>query len=118
MKPKLRTGILIATTAAGLAFGQTPYGNRDDPAVGKNATAGDTQAPKQTLPPPGAPTWNPGFGKEVENKALSGDTPETNSTLQKDRDGNMGKEYFGWIGLLGLAGLFGLGRGSNPAPRT
>ena len=79
------------------------------------AGAAWAQQPAGT-PPPNAPKWNPGFGDQIPNRALSGNTPETNSSLQRDRDGNMGSEYFGWIGLLGLAGLFGLGRGTNPRP--
>jgi MYXO-CTERM domain-containing protein len=113
----------MAVMSSSLAVAQAPSGSADDSTAGKHATAGDTQVPRDTqkpaqLPPPGAPTWNPGFGKQVENKELSGDTPKTNSTLQKDRNGNMGDEYFGWLGLLGLAGLFGLSRGTNPAPSS
>jgi hypothetical protein len=46
------------------------------------------------------------------NRALSGNTPETNSTMQRSTDGDQGFDL-GWLGLLGLAGLFGLGRGSR-----
>lgn len=46
------------------------------------------------------------------NQALSGNTPETNSTLQTNREGNAGFNP-GWLGLFGLAGLFGLRRGNT-----
>ena len=71
----------------------------------------------QKLPPPNAPTHNPGFSEHVPNKVQSGNTPKTNSTLQEDRNG-VGTHYLGWLGLLGLAGLFGLSRGTNPAPKS
>lgn len=60
------------------------------------------------------PAANPGFGPQAPNDAtLSGGQPHSNSTYQKDRNGNQG---FGWMGLLGLAGLFGLaGRRTNDA---
>jgi hypothetical protein len=60
-----------------------------------------------------APTSNPGFGQQVPNDStLSGGQPHSNSTYQKDRNGNQGLDL-GWLGLLGLAGLFGLGRGRS-----
>ena len=105
----LWTGVATAVLGAGLATAQgtqTPQTNPND------AGASDSQRL-----PPDTPKWNPGFGEQVPNKELSGNTPSTNSTLQTDRHGNMGKEYFGWLGLLGLAGLFGLSRGTNPSPR-
>lgn len=56
---------------------------------------------------------NPGFGPQVPNDAvLAGGQPHSNSTYQKDRNGNQGLDL-GWLGLLGLAGLFGLGRGRS-----
>lgn len=58
-----------------------------------------------------APAANPGFGAQAPNDhMLSGGQPHSNSTYQKDRNGNQGFDL-GWIGLLGLAGLFGIGRG-------
>jgi hypothetical protein len=123
MKANIITGVVTMAFAATLAVGQTRYGNKNDTAVGQNATAQGTQAVQQgnqtvtELPPPNAPTYNPGFADEVPNKELSGNTPRTNSTLQEDGDGNMGADYFGWLGLIGLAGLFGLSRGTNPSPR-
>jgi hypothetical protein len=57
------------------------------------------------------PEANPGFGRQVPNDAVEpGGQPHSNSTYQKDRNGNQGFDL-GWIGLLGLAGLFGIGRG-------
>jgi hypothetical protein len=54
---------------------------------------------------------NPGFGPQIPNDStLSGGQPHSNSTYQKDRNGNEGFDL-GWLGLLGLAGLFGIGRG-------
>jgi len=61
-------------------------------------------------PAPNAPAANPGFGPQAPNDTLSGGQPHSNSTYQKDRNGNQGLDL-GWIGLLGLAGLFGIGRG-------
>ena len=55
---------------------------------------------------------NPGFGAQDPNTELSGSRPQTNSTMQKDRNGDQGLEI-GWLGLLGLAGLFGIARGSK-----
>ena len=46
------------------------------------------------------------------NTALSGNTPQTNSSMQQTRNGNLGVNY-GWLGVLGLAGLLGLGRRSG-----
>jgi hypothetical protein len=127
MKANIRTGVVIAAISAGISFGQERYGNANDPSVGQNATAQGTQTPKsdrdnagrpaQAVQQPDAPKWNPGFGEQVPNKELSGNTPKTNSTLQKDGDGRISNEYFGWLGLVGLAGLFGLSRGTNPSPR-
>lgn len=58
----------------------------------------------------GQPVTNPGFGNQVPNEAVqSGGTPQSNSTYQKDRNGNAGFDL-GWMGLLGLVGLFGLAR--------
>ena len=54
---------------------------------------------------------NPGFGPQVPNNHTQAQ-PQNNSTYQKDRNGNMGFNL-GWLGLLGLAGLFGLGRGKQ-----
>jgi hypothetical protein len=58
------------------------------------------------------PAANPGFGPQVPNDTatLSGGQPHSNSTYQKDRNGNQGFDL-GWLGLFGLAGLFGIGRG-------
>jgi hypothetical protein len=123
----LKTGIVTAVLGFGLAVGQPRYGNAKDSEVGQKATAHGTQtqqtnagsvgAPDSQKLPPNMPKWNPGFGEQVPNKELSGSTPSTNSTLQRDTHGNMGREYFGWLGLVGLAGLFGLSRGTNPSPR-
>jgi hypothetical protein len=83
--------------------------------------AADTKAQQQfgnrtdSVVPEDAPKWNPGFGEEIPNRALSGNTPQTNSTLQETRK-DFSSSYFGWLGLLGLAGLFGLSRGTNPRP--
>jgi MYXO-CTERM domain-containing protein len=59
---------------------------------------------------------NPGFGAQDPNRELSGGQPHTNSTLQNDRNGDQGLEI-GWLGLLGLAGLFGIGRGRKEENR-
>src|SRR3954447_12227937 len=62
-------------------------------------------------------TSNPGFGQQVPNDStLSGGQPHSNSTYQKDRNGNQGLDL-GWIGLFGLAGLFGIGRGRRTDTR-
>ena len=59
---------------------------------------------------PETPAANPGFGPQVPNDAVeSGGQPHSNSTYQKDRNGNQGFDLGG--GLFGLAGLFGIGRG-------
>jgi hypothetical protein len=113
MKANLRNGILTVTLALSLAVAQTPSASPQQQA-NPNTVGGSYS---QKLPQPSTPKWNPGFGEQIPNKELSGGTPRTNSTLQKDQDGDMGNEYFGWLGLIGLAGLFGLGRGTNPSPR-
>jgi len=70
-----------------------------------------------TTAPAGAPAANPGFGPQAPNDStLSGGQPHSNSTYQKDRNGNQGLDL-GWIGLFGLAGLFGIGRGRRTDTR-
>jgi len=63
-----------------------------------------------SIEPANAPKSNPGFGAQVPNDITGYTGPQQNSTYQKDRNGNQGLNL-GWIGLLGLAGLFGLRRG-------
>lgn len=65
--------------------------------------AGSTAAPATSQPA------NPGYGPQVPNNELSGNTPATNSSYQVGRNGHL-KMGIGWLGLLGLAGLFGLRR--------
>jgi hypothetical protein len=85
MKKSIRTGAITLLMATALAAQQ--------------GTAGKT------------PDANPGFGRQIPNDAVeSGGQPHSNSTYQKDRNGNQGFDL-GWIGLFGLAGLFGVGRG-------
>ena len=60
---------------------------------------------------------NNAAANDQKNTALSGNTPETNSTMQKTRSGNLGIEL-GWLGVFGLAGLFGLSRGTNDRVET
>src|SRR5687768_16065047 len=107
MNAIIRTGIVTAALTVSMAVGQTRQGNANDPAAGQHATAQGTQTPRANPYSADTPKWNPGFGEEIPNKELSGNTPRTNSSLQKDGDGDMGNEYFGWLGLIGLAGLFG-----------
>lgn len=66
-----------------------------------------------------ASTSNPGFGKPATNDSplAGGGDPNSNSTYQKDQNGNQGFDL-GWMGLLGLAGLFGLGRGRRTDQTT
>jgi len=59
--------------------------------------------------PANAPTTNPGFGAQVPNDVTGYTGSQQNSTYQKDRNGSQGFDP-GWLGLLGLAGLFGLRR--------
>ncbi len=108
-----KTGAMVLTMSAALAAQQSANTNA--------RSAGDTyqkqsqgNAVGNMKPTTGneSATSNPGFGKPAANDSslTGGTTPESNSTYQKDRNGNQGFDL-GWIGLLGLAGLFGLGRG-------
>jgi MYXO-CTERM domain-containing protein len=109
----LKGGALAITLAGTLAAQQG--------ATGQAGTSPDASLQQSTGNAAGARTVNqgaddasnasqPGFDAQAPNTELSGGQPQTNSTLQKDRDGDQGLEI-GWLGLLGLAGLFGIGRG-------
>jgi MYXO-CTERM domain-containing protein len=60
---------------------------------------------------------NNAAANDQPNTAVSGNTPETNSSLQENRSGNMGFNP-GWLGLLGLGGLLGLRRGGTQTEHT
>lgn len=115
------TSIRAAVMAAILAsagFGQSQTANErelgmtptDPRALQRMDNAGQPGAVRDAIPR---------YGDEVANRSpLTGNTPETNSTLQKTSvDGDASFEL-GWLGLLGLAGLFGLGRGSANVRRA
>ena len=117
----LTTSIRAAVMAAVLAsagFGQSQTSNNrelgmtptDPRALQRMDRTGQPGAVKEAIPR---------YGDEVPNRSpLTGNTPETNSTLQETGvDGDTGFEL-GWLGLLGLAGLFGLGRGSTDMRRA
>jgi hypothetical protein len=112
MIPRVRTtiqiGLMTLALSAGLAAQQSDpskAATAQDPnqkqsqgnAIGK----GDTSANGQNA--------NPGFGRQVPNDSatLSGGQPHSNSTYQKDRNGNQGIDL-GWLGIFGLLGLGGL----------
>jgi len=105
---------ILSTGAIALSLSVAAIGQQSS----TPATANDTyqkqsqgNAVGTPAPPPTAPAANPGFGPQAPNDStLSGGQPHSNSTYQKDRNGNQGLDL-GWIGLLGLAGLFGIGRG-------
>ena len=108
----LSSSIRVAVMAAVLSsagFGQDRPANHRDGGMSPTDPAAQQQ---MTRPGDSSGRQAPGYSEEVPNRALSGNTPETNSTLQQDgKEGNTGFEL-GWLGLLGLAGLFGIGRGS------
>jgi MYXO-CTERM domain-containing protein len=91
----VRTGVLMAAMAV------LPLAAQQQPATANQPSS---------IEPPNAPKSNPGFGPQVPNDVTGYAGPQQNSTYQKDRNGNQGMDL-GWIGLLGLAGLFGLRRG-------
>lgn len=88
----LRIATLIAAFSAGPLFCQ------------------QTPTPTTGGPQSGTP------GSETVNRTAPGNNAATNSSMQGDRDGNMGINL-GWLGLLGLGGLFGLRRG-NPSTNS
>src|ERR1051325_2091709 len=107
----LRAGIVAAALSA------VPLVAQDQPHNSPN-TADQTYSRQHqgdrvgNANPANAPTSNPGFGPQVPNDVTGYTGPQQNSTYQKDRNGNLGF-HPGWLGLLGLAGLFGLRRGST-----
>jgi MYXO-CTERM domain-containing protein len=109
----LRITVAALVLVAGSATAQQPTNKSGPPTDTKE----EQQLENRTgsVVPENAPKWNPGFADQVPNRELSGNTPQTNSTLQETRK-DFSTSYFGWLGLLGLAGLFGLSRGSNPRP--
>lgn len=111
----LRTGCLAATLTLSLAAQQPAAGTA---AAGNDASQRQAQGNQVGNPnPQSAPATNPGPGQQVPNQALSGSTPATNSSLQGNPSGSMGIDL-GWVGLFGLAGLFGLRRGSGSLERA
>jgi MYXO-CTERM domain-containing protein len=109
----LRSAALATALAASLAAQQG--------ATSRPATSHDAAVQQSQGNPTGSHTVdrraadaanasNTGVGAQAPNTEVSGAQPQTNSTLQKDRNGDQGLEI-GWLGLLGLAGLFGIGRG-------
>jgi MYXO-CTERM domain-containing protein len=96
----IRIGILAAAMMAGPMWAQDSADNPNAPKPAEKtvSTAGGPQS--------GSP------GSELPNRSAPGQTASTNSTLQQDKDGDMGINL-GWLGLLGLAGLFGLRRGAT-----
>jgi hypothetical protein len=84
-----------------------------------------SNAPEQPArsTPPNAPYHgqtglpNNAAANDQPNTALSGNTPETNSSLQQTRNGNQGIEI-GWLGALGLLGLLGFARSRNTELHT
>jgi MYXO-CTERM domain-containing protein len=97
----VRTGALACMLSFGLAA---------------QDTASDKAA---TQPAQGAAQTNPGY-PEQEPNYMAGQTPQTNSTLQRDAQHGQGNVGFdlGWLGLLGLAGLFGLRRNAGALGKT
>ena len=114
----VKRGAFALTLAATLAAqqGATGPGSAGQGANSLDASAQQSQgnaAGSRTVDQQAADaakTSNPGFGAQDPNRELSGGQPQPNSTLQRDRNGDQGLEI-GWLGLLGLAGLFGMGRG-------
>jgi hypothetical protein len=109
----IRTGAMVLTLSAALAAQQGANTNAPS-ASDTYQKQSQGNAVGNTKPTTGneASTSNPGFGEPAKNdSSLTGGTdPRSNSTYQKDRNGTQGFDL-GWMGLLGLAGLFGLGRG-------
>jgi MYXO-CTERM domain-containing protein len=115
----LRTGTLGIALAASLAAQQATTGqgatsHDASQQQGQGNAAGSRTVDQQAAD--AAKASNPGFGAQEPNRELSGGQAHTNSTLQKDRSGDQDLEI-GWLGLLGLAGLFGIGRGRKEQHR-
>lgn len=111
----LRAGSLTAVLALSLAAQEPAAGTA---AAGNDAAQRQAQGSQVGNPAPqAAPATNPGPGQQVPNQALSGSTPATNSSLQGNPSGSMGIDL-GWVGLFGLAGLFGLRRGAGSLERA
>jgi MYXO-CTERM domain-containing protein len=109
----LKSGALAVTLTATLvaqqgSTGQSATSHDASQQQSQGNAAGSRTVDQQAAD--AAKASNPGFGAQEPNRELSGGQPHTNSTLQKDQSGNQGLEI-GWLGLLGLAGLFGIGRG-------
>ena len=108
LKNTLRIGIMAAALSALPLAAQDQQHN----APGTSNQTFERQAQGNQVGnanPANAPTTNPGFGSQVPNDATGYRGPQDNSTYQKDRNGNTGVDL-GWLGLLGLGGLFGLRR--------
>ena len=105
----IRTAVMAAVLASA-GFGQNQTANQQKTGM----TPTDPRALQQMdkgQQPGTLENAAPNYGREMPNQALSGNTPETNSTLQQG--GSRERDFeLGWLGLLGLAGLFGMGRGS------
>lgn len=93
---------LIRTLTLGTALAVGLLAQSDAPAQPDRSAPANAPYRGQT----GLP--NNAAANDQPNTALSGNTPQTNSSMQKTRDGNLGIE-FGYLGLLGLFGLLGLG---------
>jgi len=113
--PKIiRVGAVALTFSAAAVAQNAATPNQPAPATANDTYQKQSQGNRVGADPstlPTSPAANPGFGTPAKNPT-SGESPYSNSTYQKDRNGSQGFDL-GWIGLLGLAGLFGLGRGSS-----
>lgn len=96
MKKNLRVAALTAAVIAGPMFSEE-------------------KPPKTVQTQSGPQSGSP--GSETPNDSAAPPNPRANSSYQQDQDGTMGLDL-GWVGLLGLAGLFGLRRGPQGTPRT
>jgi MYXO-CTERM domain-containing protein len=112
---RLQNNLRAIILAGALPFGMAAQTyQRPDVAPSQNPGVQQSQGRQMGNPnPENAPATNPGFDREIRNTTAPGQTAETNSTMQPSRDGNMGFDL-GWLGLLGIAGLFGLARRNKP----
>jgi MYXO-CTERM domain-containing protein len=114
----MNTANLIRSLVMGsvLALGVSAQTTPDSEAIAREHVKAQSQA-EGNVPYKGRTAVpNDAADNDTANYALSGKTPETNSTLQKSRE-DMGFDL-GWLGLFGLAGLFGLRRGNTARTTT
>lgn len=105
----------IRTSVAALALMALPVVAQERPMTGNDTLSRQRQGATVGTVPGNAPATNPGFPQEVENRSTGYTSPAGNSSYQADRKADLD---IGWIGLLGLAGLFGLRRGKTTMART